>query len=111
VRAIVTRVRGNAQASANAAEKKNEELLGTLQSKLSSLKSVSAVPGTCAAPLDLCPGTPMPVAALSRRKPRRTAGAVTVGGTCIAPGNNRDQRGSACAEQGTRDDAVGHGRH
>ena len=109
VRAIVTLFRGNVQASANAAEKKNEELLGTLQSKLSSLKSVSAV--TCAAPLDICPWTPVPVAALSRRKPRRTAGAVTVGGTCIATGNNRDQRGSACAEQGTRDDAVGHGRH
>eukprot|EP00802_Teleaulax_amphioxeia_P025307 Tamp_26142.p2 GENE.Tamp_26142~~Tamp_26142.p2 ORF type:complete len:112 (-),score=34.24 Tamp_26142:475-810(-) len=29
------------EASANAAEKKNEELLGTLQSKLSSLKSVT----------------------------------------------------------------------
>jgi hypothetical protein len=51
VRAIVTLFRGNVQASANAAEKKNEELLGTLQSKLSSLKSVSSVPGTCAAPL------------------------------------------------------------
>jgi len=38
-----------AQASANAAEKKNEELLGTLQSKLSSLKSVSAMPRARAA--------------------------------------------------------------
>jgi hypothetical protein len=77
VRAIVTRVRGTSQASANAAEKKNEELLGTLQSKLSSLKSVSAVPGTCAAPLDLSPAAPVSVAALSRRAPRRKAQGAT----------------------------------